>query len=217
MGRVLPQFKETKDLNSCAFLKAIPAPLWVLKGSDLGPLLFTIYTTHLSTIICKFNITHHLYTDDTQIYLELDSRNFNSCLTKLANCLEVIQVWMGKNKPEIPSETTESVKDLGVILDDDNSMKRHVANLCCVWYYHLGEIRRVWYLTNEMTVKVANVMISSRVDYCNSLLYHTKKTSIGKLQRIQNICVQSWKFNHVTTLLHKLHWLPIQYCVNLFT
>ena len=40
----------------------------------------------------KFNVTHHLYVDDTQIYLELALRNFNSNITELANCHETIQV-----------------------------------------------------------------------------------------------------------------------------
>ena len=42
---------------------------------DSGPFLLTLYTTSLSTIISKVNVTHHLNADDTQIYLELDSRN----------------------------------------------------------------------------------------------------------------------------------------------
>ena len=95
-------------------------------------------------------------------------------------------------------------------------MHRPVANLCCVWYCYLLELRRVWrYLTHETAVKVANAMISSRLDYYNSLLYHSKKTNISRLQRIQNtpcciVCKLS-KFSHVAPFLHKLHWLPIQY------
>ena len=73
-------------------------------------------------------------------------------------------------------EPAESVKNLGVILDAENSMQRRVANLCRISYYHLRELRRVCrYLNHETAVKVANALVSSRLDYCNSLLYNTKR------------------------------------------
>ena len=34
-------------------------------------------------------------------------------------------------------EPADSVKNLGVTLDADNSMQRHVPNLCCMCYYKL--------------------------------------------------------------------------------
>ena len=72
-------------------------------------------------------------------------------------------------------EPAESVKNLGVILDAENSMQRHGANLCRISYYHLRELRRVCrYLNHETAVRVANAMVSSHLDYCNSLLYNTK-------------------------------------------
>ena len=61
-------------------------------------------------------------------------------------------------------EPAEPVKNLGVILDAENSMQRHV-------------VRR--YLNHETAVKVANALVSSRLDYCNSLLYNTKKHTLA--------------------------------------
>ena len=62
---------------------------------------------------------------------------------------------------------------------------------------------------------MANALVSSCLDYCNSLLYNTKKACTGRLQRVQNaLCRTVCKLNkycHVTTFLHKLHWLPIHY------
>ena len=61
-------------------------------------------------------------------------------------------------------------------------------------------------------------MVSSRLDYCNSLLYGVSKSNIAKLQRVQNplcrIIFRLDKMSHVTPFLKKsLHWLPIQHCI----
>ena len=73
-------------------------------------------------------------------------------------------------------EPAESVKNICVILDAENSMQRHMANLYRICYYHLRELLRVRrYLNHETAVKVANALVSSCLDYCNSLLYHTKR------------------------------------------
>ena len=44
-------------------------PLRVPQGSVLGPLVFTLYTTPLSSMISGPAIPHHLYADDSQLYV----------------------------------------------------------------------------------------------------------------------------------------------------
>ena len=60
-------------------------------------------------------------------------------------------------------------------------------------------------------------MISSRLDYCNSLLYGKSKYNVAKLQKIQNalcrIVFRLDRTSHVTPFLQTLHWLPITYCI----
>ena len=71
-------------------------------------------------------------------------------------------------------------------------------------------------MTNYVVISTrSNSMISSRLDYCNSLLYGISKYNVAKLQKIQNdLCRIVFRLNrtsHVTPFLQKLHWLPITY------
>ena len=75
---------------------------------------FLLLTIPLSSVISKFNVTHDYYADDTQIYLERDSRNFDSSITELVNYLEAVQAWMGSNKVKLNPDKMEFI----VIGDD---------------------------------------------------------------------------------------------------
>ena len=64
----------------------------------------------------------------------------------------------------------------------------HVNKVVSEYWYHLRNIRKIkCYLTSEEAHKLIHAMISSKVDYCNVLMYGmksstiTKKTSIAKL------------------------------------
>ena len=108
------------------------------------------------------------------------------------------------------------VKNLGVIFDSDNSFDNHGTKVCQACYYHLHDLRRIRkFLSVETAILLANAMVCSFLDYCNSLLYGVSKSNIAKLQRDQNalcsIIFRLDKMSHVTPFLKKLHWLPIQH------
>ena len=60
--------------------------------------------------------------------------------------------------------------------------------------------------------------MTSRLYYCNSLLYGINGYLMSQLQRCQNntACIVSlwWKYDHITPVLKDLHWLPVEQGIN---
>ena len=55
---------------------------------------------------------------------------------------------------------------------------------------------------------------TSRLDYCNSLLYGLRNGLISKMQRVQNaagrLIYRAPRYCHITPLLTELHWLNVK-------
>ena len=63
----------------------------------------------------------------------------------------------------------------------------------------------------KISVILANVLVSSRLDYCNSLFVSLTNFELKRLQLVQNslcrVVTRSSKFSHITPQLKKkLHW-----------
>ena len=62
------------------------------------------------------------------------------------------------------------VKNLGVWFDANFSFADHVRNICKTCFIHMHYLRQVrQYLTDDAAILVTNALVSSHLDYCNSL------------------------------------------------
>ena len=117
---------------------------------------------------------------------------------------------------------TNKARNLGVIFDSDFSFSNHVVSVCRSCFVGLRDLRRIRrHLTKNTAVTVANALVSSKLDYCNSLFRSLSCRDLKRLQCVQNslarIVAQSPRFSHVTPVLRSLHWLPIKYRIRFKT
>ena len=105
------------------------------------------------------------------------------------------------------------VSNLGILFDEQLSMADHVTAVCKSCFFQLRLLRLIRScLTMDSAKTLVHAFISSRLDYCNSLLVGAADCIIRKLQ-VQNAAARliagTRKFDHITQILWDLHWLPV--------
>ena len=189
-------------------------------------------------------IEYHIYADDTQLYCSFDINSPDEALHAITSCISDIRSWMIGEKLKINNDKTEfliitspkagfsanlqlkigqeivlpstSCKSLGVMFDDHMQMDAHISHICRTIHFHLcniGAIRNL--LTDSATEQLIHSLVTSRLDYCNSLLNGVPGYKLKRFQRMQNIAARIVSRcpyrDHITPVLESLHWLPVNH------
>ena len=78
-----------------------------------------MYTRPLGIIAQRYRVKYHLYADDTQLYVSLDTDSelkFSSSLRNLEHCIADIRLWMTQNPLKL------------------NAKKKQILY---IWYHHI--------------------------------------------------------------------------------
>ena len=76
-------------------------------------------------------------------------------------------------------------RNLGSWFDSQLSMSSHISKLCSSPFFHLHNISCIRKFLGRMETKsLVHAFVTSRVDYCNSLLYGLPASQLNKVQRV---------------------------------
>jgi len=168
----------------------------VPQGSVLGPLFFSCYISPISSLASSFGVSSQQYADNTQIYIALTASGLVAELSRLSSCLSALHNWFCHNglainssksqsilfgtrqrlhsfstvsSPTISGSTiqiSDSIKILGVTLDNHLTLKQHTQSLCRNIHFRTRSLRHIRpALTDSMAATVAASVVQSRLDY----------------------------------------------------
>ena len=79
------------------------------------------------------------------------------------------------------------VRDLGVLPDDQLTVKQHVNRVASSCFFHLRRLRQIKrHVTPEGMNQLVAAVILGKLDYCNSVLAGLPWSTVTPLQRVQN-------------------------------
>ena len=147
----------------------------------------------------------------SQNFLQLNNNKTEILIIGPETISNTIQQSLGP----LASNVTKTAKNLGVFFDNHMNLEYHVKKVTQSCFYHLRNIAKIKPVISPSDLeKIMHAFVSSRLDYCNGLYTTLSRSSIHKLQLVQNaaarILTNTHRRAHITPVLAALHWLPIK-------
>ena len=110
--------------------------------------------------------------------------------------------------PQLSQNFTSAVsaRKFGVTFDNNKTFRQHITQTCRCYFYHIHDLRRIRrYMYFAVAKTIVTAVVSSILDYCNSIYHNIVLNDILKLQRVQNclarVVTRSLRFSHSVPLL----------------
>ena len=196
--------------------------------------LFQILKHHLPSVHTNADDTQFYLS-----FKHSDSSSEVEAVSALQKCICDVRTWMREDQLMLNDDKTEfliigtrqqlskvsiqnikigqtevspvaSARNLGTWFDTHLVMGTQITKTFGSAFYYLYNIHHIRkYLSRESAEKLVHTFISSRLDYCNSLLYGIPEYQSMKLQRVMNasarLIYRAHNFCHITPLLAELH------------